>query len=56
MDPHVHLSGLDGLITFAWVVAFLGVANLLARKFPNNPVSQAWLYVFSPGAVQHNGN
>jgi len=54
MDAHLHLSGLDGLAAFLYIIVLLGTANMLARRFPDNKLAQTWLYIFTPGATQHN--
>lgn len=30
---HLHISGIDGLITVLYVIAIMGALNLLAMKF-----------------------
>ncbi len=52
MDKHYHSSGLDAWTTFLTVFALVGTANLLARRFPNSTLSQTYLYIMAPGALQ----
>ena len=44
--PHVHVSGINGLLTFLFVVVAFGSLNLIASSFPNSTVAQAWLVMF----------
>jgi hypothetical protein len=41
--PHFHLSGMEGIILFLYVVAVFGALHILASSVPNNPVAKAWL-------------
>jgi len=41
--PHVHLSGINGLVTFLFVVAAFGAAHLIAASQPDARVSRAWV-------------
>lgn len=50
MDHHYHTSGLDFWTIGLCAFIFIGVCNLLARRFPNNIISQSYLYVMAPGA------
>ena len=47
MDNHVHVSGLDAVITVLYVVAIVGTVNLVAKKYPDNKLSASWHYVWS---------
>ncbi len=38
---HVHLSALNGFITFLYALIFFGLMRLLALRYPSHPLSQA---------------
>lgn len=44
---HVHISGLQGIITALYVIAILGMLNLLAMKFADRfPLAASWANLF----------
>lgn len=44
---HVHISGLQGLITAAYVIAVMGVLNLLAMRFKDkSPLAASYANLF----------
>lgn len=43
---HVHVSALDGLIVTLYVIVILGTLNLLAMRFPDNPVLASYGNLF----------
>lgn len=47
---HVHISGLDGLITVLYVIAILGALNLLMMRLAKggNKFALAWCNIFAP--------
>lgn len=40
--PSFHLSGMQGVCIFLFVVATFGAAHLLAASHPTSTASQAW--------------
>ena len=46
MIPHVHVSGIQAMTTFLFIVVAFGSLKLLAMSHPNNTVAQAWLALF----------
>lgn len=46
MVPHVHLSGINALVTFLFIVAAFGSIKMFALSHPNNSAAQAWLALF----------
>lgn len=40
--PHVHISGINAVITFLFVVASFGSLSLLASAYPDATASAAW--------------
>jgi hypothetical protein len=40
--PHVHISGINGVITFLFVVAAFGSVSLVASAYPDAAPSKAW--------------
>lgn len=42
MVPHFHISGMQGVCVFLFVVALFGSAHLLAASHPDSEVSKAW--------------
>lgn len=50
MDNHYHSSGLDFWTIGLCAFVFIGLLNLLAMRFPNNKLSQTYLYIMAPGA------
>ena len=42
MLPHFHLSGMEGVILFLYIVAVFGALHLAACSFPDNSLSRAW--------------
>lgn len=43
---HLHVSGVQYLLTFLAMVVLFGTARLLAAGHPDNIVSQGWLTLF----------
>ena len=44
---HVHVSGMDTLITFVKVVLLLGLANLIAMRFQDrSKFAAAWANLY----------
>lgn len=44
---HVHISGLQGIITAMYVIAILGTLNLLAMKFSDRfRLAATWCNLF----------
>lgn len=43
---HVHLSALNGFITFLYALIFFGIMRLAALRFPNHPLSQAVIELY----------
>lgn len=41
--PHFHLSGMQGVILFLYVVAVFGALHLAASSAPENRYARAWL-------------
>ena len=48
--PHVHVSGLDGLVTVLYVIAIMGAINILVKKVlennPKNKLASSYAYIF----------
>ena len=48
--PHVHISGLEGLVTVLYVIAIMGALNLLVKKVlvnnPKNQLASSYAYIF----------
>ena len=45
--PHVHISGLEGLVTVLYVIAVMGALNLLAKKYKgSNKLAGSYAYLF----------
>lgn len=44
--PHVHISGITGVINALYVIAIFGALMLLARRFEGHPLADAFLEVF----------
>ena len=47
MDNHVHVSGLNAVITVLYIIAIMGTINLVAKKYPDSKLSASWRYVWS---------
>lgn len=44
---HVHISGIQGIITALYVIAILGTLNLLAMKFRDrSALAASWANMF----------
>lgn len=43
MNPHIHISALEGLVTALYVIIFLGAMHIVARKFEGHPFADAIL-------------
>ncbi len=43
MLPHIHVSGIQGLHVFLFVVVSFGSLHLLCASFPDNRIAQGWL-------------
>jgi hypothetical protein len=43
MNPHIHISALEGLVTALYVIVFLGAIHIIARKFEGHPFADAAL-------------
>lgn len=41
--PHFHLSGINGITTFLFIVVAFGTAHLLAASMPDNAIARAWV-------------
>jgi len=41
--PHFHLSGMQGVVLFLFIVATFGGLHMIAASYPDNQVSRAWL-------------
>lgn len=45
--PHIHISGLEGLVTVLYVIAIMGALNLLAKKYAEtNKLAATYAYIF----------
>lgn len=42
MLPHFHITGMQGVCVFLFVVALFGSAHLLAASRPDSELSKAW--------------
>lgn len=43
MNPHIHISALEGLVTALYVVIFLAVMHIAARRYEGHPFADAVL-------------
>lgn len=44
---HLHISGIDGLITVLYIIAIMGALNLLAMKFADRSgLAASWCNIF----------
>lgn len=44
---HVHISGIQGIVTVLYVIAVLGTLNLLAMKFSSkSALAASWANLF----------
>lgn len=43
MLPHIHISAMEGFVTFLYVVISLAVVHIIARKFEGHPFADAVL-------------
>lgn len=44
---HLHISGIDGIITVLYIVAIMGALNLLAMKFADQSgLAASWCNIF----------
>lgn len=41
--PHVHLSGMTGLLLVLFIIAAFGSMHLLAASAPDNKFARGWL-------------
>lgn len=48
---HVHVGAMSTLITALEVIVVIGTLNLIAMKFPHNPLAASWLNLMN---AQHN--
>lgn len=46
LGPHLHVSGVNGLLTVLYVMAFFGVMRLWAVSHATNRFAQAWLMLY----------
>lgn len=45
--PHIHVSGLEGLITVLYIIAIMGAINLVAKKYAaTNKLAGSYAYLF----------
>jgi|SoimicMinimDraft_14_1059742.scaffolds.fasta_scaffold415881_1 hypothetical protein len=45
--PHVHISGLSGLIQALYVIVVFGVLHLVARRYEGHPLADAFLDIWA---------
>lgn len=45
--PHVHISGISGIITALYVIAILGVFHIVAEKKEGHPLADAFLNIWA---------
>lgn len=43
MNPHIHISALEGLVTALYVIIFLGALHIIARNFEGHPLADSIL-------------
>lgn len=43
MNPHIHISAMEGLVTILYVVIGLGAIHIVARRFEGHPAADAVL-------------
>ena len=46
---HVHVSALQGFITFLYVIATFGIFSALALRFKGHPAADAFLDLYGRG-------
>lgn len=46
LNPHIHISALNGFVTALYVIILLGVAHIIARRFEGHPLADAFLNFF----------
>jgi len=46
VSPHIHLSFIDGLITFLFVLLFGTAWRLLASRLHDRPIGQAMAFAY----------
>jgi hypothetical protein len=44
--PHVHISGLSGVINALYVIAIFGVLVTVARRYEGHPLADAFRNVY----------
>lgn len=47
MNPHTHITALNGVIVALYVVVVIGTINVVARRYEGHPFADAWLSIWA---------